>query len=187
LSAGDTAQTAGHRRCLEKRQAGFAADIPRGRHRAPSTFTRSAIDAGYANLRLSRTAPDKAPKAALLAGLDWLDSLSLTGLDGQNLNEIGLKNGNLIVDDQQRGKLNGIFPEHLTQSSQAEAAAAWALSVGEEGETPPGRSALRLDLPPTACDRSTSAPSKLSTGEHPAGPAAQGSETTASTCRSAAN
>src|SRR5690242_2061328 len=27
----------------------------------------------------------------LLAGLDWLDSLSLTGLDGQNLNEIGLK------------------------------------------------------------------------------------------------
>src|SRR5579872_3354021 len=32
-------------------------------------------------------------QAGLLAGLDWLDSLSLTGLDGQNLNEIGLKNG----------------------------------------------------------------------------------------------
>ncbi|MBS0530158.1 MAG: hypothetical protein JSS22_12305, partial [Proteobacteria bacterium] len=31
--------------------------------------------------------------SGLLAGLDWLDSLSLTGLDGQNLNEIGLKNG----------------------------------------------------------------------------------------------
>src|SRR5262249_55784065 len=29
--------------------------------------------------------------SGLLAGLDWLDSLSLTGLDGQNLNEIGLK------------------------------------------------------------------------------------------------
>jgi len=28
-------------------------------------------------------------QAGLLAGLDWLDSLSLTGLDGQNLNEIG--------------------------------------------------------------------------------------------------
>src|SRR4051812_14604715 len=39
--------------------------------------------------------------SGLLAGLDWLDSLSLTGLDGQNLNEIGLKNGNLTVDDQQ--------------------------------------------------------------------------------------
>src|SRR5215212_5800087 len=31
--------------------------------------------------------PDNA--SGLLAGLDWLDSLSLTGLDGQNLNEIG--------------------------------------------------------------------------------------------------
>ncbi len=39
-------------------------------------------------------APDTAQNG-LLAGLDWLDSLSLTGLDGQNLNEIGLKNGNL--------------------------------------------------------------------------------------------
>jgi hypothetical protein len=39
----------------------------------------------------------------LLAGLDWLDSLTLSGLDGQNLNEIGLKNGKLVVDDQQRG------------------------------------------------------------------------------------
>src|ERR1700687_574313 len=48
--------------------------------------------------------PDNRDTAGgLLAGLDWLDSLSLTGLDGQNLNEIGLKNGNLIVDDQQRG------------------------------------------------------------------------------------
>src|SRR3954468_2788402 len=45
--------------------------------------------------------PDSA--SGLLAGLDWLDSLSLTGLDGQNLNEIGLKNGSLIIDDQQRG------------------------------------------------------------------------------------
>src|ERR1700694_812882 len=33
--------------------------------------------------------PDNAP-SRLLAGLDWLDSLSLTGLDGQNLTEIGL-------------------------------------------------------------------------------------------------
>src|SRR3954464_13286649 len=32
----------------------------------------------------------KVPETSgLLAGLDWLDSLSLTGLDGQNLNEIG--------------------------------------------------------------------------------------------------
>src|SRR5437588_4149235 len=41
--------------------------------------------------------PRPAPNG-LLAGLDWLDSLSLTGIDGQNLNEIGLKNGVLVVD-----------------------------------------------------------------------------------------
>src|SRR5882757_7223728 len=39
----------------------------------------------------SRTVPDNRDTTnGLLAGLDWLDSLSLTGLDGQNLNEIGL-------------------------------------------------------------------------------------------------
>jgi len=59
-------------------------------------------------LRLPRHPLQRQPrltprKNGLLAGLDWLDSLSMTGLDGQNLNEIGLKNGNLIVDDQQRG------------------------------------------------------------------------------------
>src|SRR3954466_8487705 len=36
--------------------------------------------------------PERRETSGLLAGLDWLDSLSLTGLDGQNLNEIGLKN-----------------------------------------------------------------------------------------------
>jgi hypothetical protein len=39
--------------------------------------------------------------AALLA---WIDSLSASGLDGRDLSEIGLKNGNLTVDDQRNGK-----------------------------------------------------------------------------------
>ena len=39
--------------------------------------------------------------AALLA---WIDSLGTTGLDGRDLSELGLKNGNLIVDDQRSGK-----------------------------------------------------------------------------------
>ena len=33
--------------------------------------------------------------AALLA---WIDSLGATGLDGRDLSELGLKNGNLTVD-----------------------------------------------------------------------------------------
>jgi hypothetical protein len=78
------------------------------------------------------TVPDNrdAP-SGLLAGLDWLDSLSLTGLDGQNLNEIGLKNGNLIVDDQQRG--NKWNFENITLSLRRPSGGGVALSLGEEG------------------------------------------------------
>jgi len=39
--------------------------------------------------------------AALLA---WIDGLGATGLDGHDLSELGLKNGNLTVDDQRNGK-----------------------------------------------------------------------------------
>src|SRR3979490_2502362 len=69
--------------------------------------------------------------SGLLAGLDWLDSLSLTGLDGQNLNEIGLKNGNLIVDDQQRG--NKWNFENITLSLRRPSGGGGAMSVGGEG------------------------------------------------------
>src|SRR5207244_1577090 len=72
--------------------------------------------------------------SGLLAGLDWLDSLSLTGLDGQNLNEIGLKNGNLIVDDQQRG--NKWSFENISLSLRRPSAGGVALSLGEEGARP---------------------------------------------------
>ena len=67
----------------------------------------------------------------MLAGLDWLDSLSLTGLDGQNLNEIGLKNGNLVVDDQQRG--NKWTFENISLSLRRPSGGGVALSLGEEG------------------------------------------------------
>lgn len=70
-------------------------------------------------------------QTGLLAGLDWIDSLSLTGLDGQNLNEIGLKNGNLIVDDQQRG--NKWNFQNITLSLRRPSGGGVALSVGEEG------------------------------------------------------
>jgi len=36
--------------------------------------------------------------------LGWIDGLGATGLDGHDLRELGLKNGNLIVDDQRNGK-----------------------------------------------------------------------------------
>ena len=70
----------------------------------------------------------------MLAGLDWLDSLSLTGLDGQNLNEIGLKNGNLVVDDQQRG--NKWTFENISLSMRRPRGGGVAVSLGEEGARP---------------------------------------------------
>jgi Protein of unknown function len=107
---------------------------PPARSAAPVTAPVSPV---------SPSPPGPQPKAAaaisdnrdaasgLLAGLDWLDSLSLTGLDGQNLNEIGLKNGNLIVDDQQRG--NRWNFENITLSLRRPSGGGVALSVGEEG------------------------------------------------------
>jgi hypothetical protein len=72
--------------------------------------------------------------SGLLAGLDWLDSLSLTGLDGQNLNEIGLKNGVLIVDDQQRG--NKWTFDNISLSLRRPSSGGVTLGLGEEGARP---------------------------------------------------
>lgn len=57
-------------------------------------------------------APDKnVPQNPLRAGvadltglLAWIEGLGATGLDGHDLRELGLKNGNLTVDDQRSGK-----------------------------------------------------------------------------------
>src|SRR5215470_11358922 len=38
------------------------------------------------------------------AFIAWIDSLGASGLDGKDLGEIGLKNGNLTVDDQRNGR-----------------------------------------------------------------------------------
>ncbi len=52
-----------------------------------------------------------APTNALRSGFEnfvgvlaWIDGLGATGLDGHDLRELGLKNGNLIVDDRRNGK-----------------------------------------------------------------------------------
>src|SRR5262249_60891528 len=73
-------------------------------------------------------------QSGILAGLDWLDSLSLSGLDGQNLNEIGLKSGNLVVDDQQRG--NKWTFDNISLSLRRPSNGGLALSLGEEGARP---------------------------------------------------
>ncbi|KRQ94583.1 DUF3971 domain-containing protein [Bradyrhizobium valentinum] len=118
VSAGDTAKPLATG-VASKRDAGMAPTFPR---QAPAPAQGSAA-----------TAPDTT-QSGLLAGLDWLDSLSLTGLDGQNLNEIGLKNGNLVVDDQQRG--NKWTFENISLSMRRPRGGGVAVSLGEEGAHP---------------------------------------------------
>jgi hypothetical protein len=109
-----------------KKQAGIAPTFPR---QTPGPPPPGAV--APSSSAPSGPAVDNTP-SGLLAGLDWLDSLSLTGLDGQNLNEIGLKNGNLIVDDQQRG--NKWNFENISLSLRRPSGGGVALSVGEEGK-----------------------------------------------------
>jgi hypothetical protein len=48
-------------------------------------------------------APHRA-RDVIAALLSWIDGIGETGLDGHDLKELGLKNGNLTVDDQRTGK-----------------------------------------------------------------------------------
>ena len=48
--------------------------------------------------------PVRAGTQDIAGVLSWIDGLGATGLDGHDLRELGLKNGNLIVDDQRNGK-----------------------------------------------------------------------------------
>jgi hypothetical protein len=137
VSAGDTAKPLATG-VASKKEAGLPPTFPRQGSAplaAPAPAAPSTQD--------SAAAPP-AP-SGVLAGLDWLDSLSMTGLDGQNLNEIGLKNGNLIVDDQQRGS-KWTF-ENISLSLRRPSQGGVALSLGEEGAKP---WSLRVTIGPAA-------------------------------------
>lgn len=71
------------------------------------------------------------PTNGLLAVLDWLDTVGSKGLDGQSLTEIGLRNGVLLVDDQQ-SKSRVTF-DNISVSLRRPTAGGVTLTVGEEG------------------------------------------------------
>ncbi len=128
VSAGDTAKPLATG-VASKEEAGLPPTFPRPGSAPPSVPTAPAAPSAPD----SASSPSNA-QSGLLAGLDWLDSLSMTGLDGQNLNEIGLKNGNLIVDDQQRGSKWSF--ENISLSLRRPHGGGVALSLGEEGAHP---------------------------------------------------
>ncbi len=48
--------------------------------------------------------PPRQARDIVAALLSWIDGIGETGLDGHELRELGLKNGNLTVDDERTGK-----------------------------------------------------------------------------------
>jgi hypothetical protein len=81
--------------------------------------------------------------AALLA---WIDGLGATGLDGHELSELGLKNGNLTVDDQRNGKQWSFHDINLSLTRPK--AGGIALTLGSDSADPPWL--LRAALTPAA-------------------------------------
>jgi hypothetical protein len=127
VSAGDNAKPLATG-VASKKQAGIAPTFPR---QTPAISPPVAAPSAPATPPAPAASTPDTTQSGLLAGLDWLDSLSLTGLDGQNLNEIGLKNGSLVIDDQQRG--NKWNFENISLSLRRPSAGGVALSLGEEG------------------------------------------------------
>ena len=70
--------------------------------------------------------------AALLA---WIDSLGATGLDGRDLSELGLKNGNLTLFDQRNGKQWKFHDINLSLTRPSGGGVALTMS-SEAGERP---------------------------------------------------
>lgn len=83
---------------------------------------------------LTAPAPSAAVGKDLSAALAWVDALSASGMNGYDLSEVGLKNGTLVVDDQQTGH-RWTF-EHITMNLRRPGAGGLALSVGADTEQP---------------------------------------------------
>lgn len=79
--------------------------------------------------------PSASSMEGILAALAWLDGLSASGLDGHDLDEVGLKNGRVVIDDQQSG--NHWTFENISLSLRRPSGGGVQFSVGEEGPVRP--------------------------------------------------
>jgi hypothetical protein len=76
-----------------------------GANKRPIATAAPGIAAVKPTARAGRApAPLRADFENIAGALAWIDGLGATGLDGHDLRELGLKNGNLIVDDRRNGK-----------------------------------------------------------------------------------
>jgi hypothetical protein len=98
---------------------------------------------------------------ALTQAIAWIDRLSASGLDGYDLNEIGLKNGHLVVDDQQSN--NRWTFENITLSLRRPSAGGVALKVGEDGPSQPWSLRVAVGAPSNGVRSVDIAADKIST------------------------
>lgn len=94
-----------------------------------------AAPPGRSNPQASAPAAPSSGMDTLLAALARLDGMNTSGLDGYELNEIGIKNSNIVVDDRQSG--NHWSFENITLSVRRPSGGGIAVSVGEENPNRP--------------------------------------------------
>jgi hypothetical protein len=103
-----------------------AAELPVQLDRVPPPRTADPVTTAT-----TKSSPATGPVipdfAALLA---WLDGLGATGLDGHELSELGLKSGNLTVDDQRNGKQWSFHDINLSLTRPKTGGIALTLSSG---------------------------------------------------------
>ena len=110
---------------------------------APAELTSPAAPQSQASpVQPARPGTQKQAPAApssgmdtLLAALARLDGMNTSGLDGYDLNEIGIKNSNIVVDDRQSG--NHWSFENITLSVRRPHGGGIAFHVGEENANRP--------------------------------------------------
>jgi hypothetical protein len=75
-----------------------------GTARAAATAATPAAALATVQATELQSTPPRQARDVFAALLSWIDGIGETGLDGHDLRELGLKNGNLTVDDERTGK-----------------------------------------------------------------------------------
>ena len=94
----------------------------------------AAVPAASAN-NDSSAESNRSVQESFAAFLAWVDSLGAFGLDGGDLTEVGLKSGNLVVDDRRNGQQSRFENIHLSLTRPR--AGAFEFQLGSEDATRP--------------------------------------------------
>jgi hypothetical protein len=79
--------------------------------------------------------PPRADSDIFAALLDWIDGIGESGLDGHELRELGLKDGNLTVDDERTGKQWGF--QDITLSLERPRGGGVVVTLGSDNAARP--------------------------------------------------